>query len=57
MDDFRRVGNSRCSVGGYKCHCCGPKPGKEKHQLRRYVRRQLRALARKTADTAMVEEI
>lgn len=26
--------------GGYKCHCCGPKPGNERDTFRRRKRRR-----------------
>jgi len=28
--------------GGWKCHCCGPKPGLERKKFKRRVRRKLK---------------
>lgn len=39
MDDFKREQAKCLGPGGMKCPCCGPKPGKERKQLRRRARR------------------
>lgn len=55
MNEIKRIAN--LGPGGYKCSCCGPKPGKERDQLRRLVRHRMKANDRKLVETAIVEGI
>jgi hypothetical protein len=41
MDDFKRASMKDVSIGGWSCRCCGPKPGRDKDEHRRYARRRL----------------
>lgn len=38
--------------GGWKCPCCGPKPGEERRKVRRAARRKARLALKKETDDA-----
>jgi len=46
VDVFKRCWAPDLGVGGMKCRCCAPKPGKFRKQVRRMARRRLRQLDR-----------
>ena len=55
MNEIKRL--AKIGPGGYKCVCCGPKPGKERVELRRLVRSRMKAITRKAVETAITEGI
>lgn len=49
-DDFKKEMNSRCGVGGMKCHCCNDYKGKDKKVLNRLARRTIKQKDKKEND-------
>jgi len=49
-DVFKKASQCEVGLGGIKCPCCGPKPGKDRKRLRRRARRRLKADDRNTSD-------
>lgn len=39
MDIVKKLENSYCGIGGWRCYCCGPKDKKEKRLIRKRVRK------------------
>lgn len=46
-DEHKKESCKEVGIGGMKCACCGPKPGKERKKLRRRARRRLKQKLRK----------
>lgn len=52
-DEFKRIsfGPKGVGLGGYRCSCCGPAPGRKRKVFRRFIRRVLKqATAKEVAD-------
>lgn len=46
-DEYRKMMNKNCGIGGMKCFCCNIYFGKDKAKLNRWARAQFKALTKK----------
>jgi hypothetical protein len=44
VDYFKTMSSKEVGLGGIKCPCCGPKPGKDRDKLRRRARARIKAI-------------
>lgn len=56
-DEFKKVQYQEhmCGCGGYKCHCCGPKPSERKDH-RRQARNKLKQKTKEEIQNQLDEE-